>query len=380
MLQTTVWLGIAVVVLAYSADYSSPMWWRELFLYTSAAISIGGIFLFRQYEDWPMVLRVLGIMSLAIIVLGLVRGNPAQSLLGYPTGHPGALAIAASIMIALFLVDSTNWKLGNIFVFTAGYTLLSMFTFSGGRLMGLVTQANVSALISAIGYIVGLRLFILWPKYRWQILVLEIVLLAGVILTQSRLVILAIIIATVISVFLSAREEKSAKAKTNILLLVIGVLVLIVIMVFFVPRFVNFQYLIESIHYRLDLWLYSLRMLVHAQPLGLGSGSIALHLIDFGQPPPRMMSTIANNYYFESSHNILIDRGIEWGLLGLATYLTIIIASLRSVLANWSKNLIEINIIVLMIIVFVLINNSVIELEMIFWLFLIRLIYPKPFY
>ncbi|HWT56050.1 MAG TPA: O-antigen ligase family protein [Candidatus Microsaccharimonas sp.] len=188
------------------------------------------------------------------------------------------------------------------------------------RVGGAFHQPDLLAIWLVCGWIIG---FGLWPqakKQRWGMAATQTLLLVVIVLSQSRMALLLLI---VISLVIAVRQLRG-RLRTMAVLLTIGVTGLVGSSAYLIAphnRVIDSGYSTQSIQYRLTLQSYGVHAVSYQPIVGYGPANIQTGISCLIIHDPALIRTCQQGYYFESSHNIFLDRFIGLGLLGGSAYI-----------------------------------------------------------
>lgn len=270
----------------------------------------------------------LGLFVISCLLSLLVNPHFGYDLFGAPYLRLGAAGLLSCIGIGWLLACLKPKRLMHIL-----YSLLvavaalsvpySLWRFGVVlRLPGLVAQTDVLATLAAVGWLLGLQLWRRYPKYRKWLAVTQVSLLSVLLLTETRAVIVITIGLSLAWLWQHANRRVfwSGLAITG-LLLGLGSLTVSN------SRLTNPGYANQSVAYRLSLQQAALAASAHKPWLGYGPGNLADALACKRLKAPALEATCRQGYFFNSSHNIFIDRALAVGWVGGAAYAGLVISA-----------------------------------------------------
>lgn len=368
-------LGCGFIV--WVPDHFRAYTLRYFFLLVAGILAFACIYRRRSYLPLPRYYVFFLVACLACMAATIVetifyvtplwrypQGSSAwhNALLGVPVWHPGYILIVVAILVAISIDARRLFNSLGFYYCGVGYAVASLLVHLlypyQNRLIGLDLQSNSTALLLSIFFILGLK----WHeglKTGW-VLIGQLIIAGVLVLTQSRLMIFGVLVVVGLELY-------RHRAILNIwLLALVGVLGGMVIVL--LSSRLSLLYLEQSIVYRLELWQVGMVMAGHVQPLGAGAGSIANSLLVYGGHNNMLANTIQHNYIFDSTHNLLIDRLIEWGIAGFMLYIVTILQAVRLAWRQGDKSIFYSIVIVLL---YSIANNSFLSTEVVLWLVLL---------
>lgn len=288
--------------------------WLSLFLWRTDTPSL------RRWLWWP-----IGLYALSCL-LTLWFHPDVANLTGLPHSRLGVLSLLACIGCGLVSRFFSVQRLARglyassiaIAITAVPYTLITMGSLA--RVGGAFHQPDLLAIWLVCGWIIG---FGLWPqakKQRWGMAATQTLLLVVIVLSQSRMALLLLI---VISLVIAVRQLRG-RLRTMAVLLIIGVTGLVGSSAYLVAphnRVIDSGYSTRSIQYRLTLQSYGVHAVSYQPIVGYGPANIQTGISCLIIHDPALIRTCQQGYYFESSHNIFLDRFIGLGLLGGSAYI-----------------------------------------------------------
>jgi O-antigen ligase len=137
-------------------------------------------------------------------------------------------------------------------------------------------------------------------------------------------------------------------------------------------RLTNTAYASTSIGYRADLQTYGLRASYHKAWFGYGPGNLADALNCSGLHAAPLQATCRQGYFFNSSHNVFLDRVLAVGWPGGVAFLLFVLTSLGKGLRapGPARPMVYA---ALLIACYYLTNVTSVTLELLFWILLLSL-------
>lgn len=340
-----------------------------------SAIMIG----LRRQQLNQLVVILSGIFLIAGLLSSLVNYPKGYSLVGAPYIRLGLLSFISALGIGILVAKyEIAIKLQFIYWWILAFAIISVpYTmFKHGsleRIGGLFSQADVFACLLGVGLLTGLVLFknryITLKHFAFSQTILVVLLL----LTQTRAAIFLTLLLTIIWL---VREQAVSKKQLIAGVLLVG-LVFASIHIFWSDRTTNRVYALESLNYRLALQREGLEASIEKPLLGYGPGNLADALDCKNISSRELEHTCEDNYFFNSSHNIFLDRIIAFGWLGGLGFLGLVILAMKRA---WSgKNELRgVAYLVALIAGYYLTNVTHIVLETLLWVLLLTALVAKP--
>ncbi|MGZ6005682.1 MAG: O-antigen ligase family protein, partial [Candidatus Saccharimonadales bacterium] len=314
-------------------------------------------------------------LILLISSISLLLHSPLSwALIGHPTVHPGLLSLLASLAVAITI--ARFFKIDIVFKF--GYLLIILFQLANliywlthgvdSRLGILGIQLNYTAFLAVCGLILGVGLAQRKQMSVNSLLACEFVLMACVLMTQSRAAIALALIAS--ALFIAVLFKQALKPAAVVFSALLAVMLIAGARLNSFHRLHDGQYLDSSYSYRLDL--NKAVFPKHPADLILGGGvsSLERNIGQNGLQYPPIAKDIRAGWRFESSHNYFVDLLVERGLVVLFVYLCLIIMAIRAGLAAKNPDSRIAVGLLLASLLFLSVNNTNIEMESLFWTFL----------
>lgn len=301
------------------------------------------------------------------------------SLLGAPNVRLGLLSFVAILGISSFLtkfriaikLQFIYWWIFAFAIISVPYTMFKHGSLE--RIGGLFSQADIFACLLGVGLLTGLILFknqyITLKLFAFSQTILGVLLL----LTQTRAAIFLTLLLTIIWL---RREQAVSKKHLIAGVLLVG-LVFANMHIFWSDRTTNRVYALESLNYRLALQREGLEASTAKPLLGYGPGNLADALDCKNISSKELEHTCEDNYFFNSSHNIFLDRIIAFGWLGGLSFLGLVILAMKRA---WSgkKELRGVAYLIALIAGYYLTNVTHIVLETLLWILLLTALLTKP--
>lgn len=333
--------------------------------------------------NFPKLAKYLLSVYGVFIFISLVIYRNANSWFGYfhdKIDSTGSLALLAIICVALMLYSVNQTRIIKyLYISIIGLSISGLVqqieSHSLIRIGGLLHQPDLLSIYMALGLILGTILYVKLPKYKYYIIAGQILLLAVLVLTQTRatLILTLLIFALII---LRSRLRLNLKIIYLALLITCSALIFIFSSTIVSSRLSSVSYATSSIKYRGDLQAYALNESASSPIYGYGGGNLKSALPCSRVKSLDLMQTCSQGYYFSSSHNIFLDRILQYGWIGGLSYLGFIAYSLY--LGLWSKGVTRyFAYCALLISVYYLTNVTSLGVEALLWLFLLQLYKPN---
>ncbi len=321
-------------------------------------------------------LILFGLTSLLSAVLNPHLG---YDLFGAPYIRLGALGLLACAGCGLLIAWKTPLKQLQIILYAAilalallsiPYSLLRFHSLL--RDPGLFAQADIMACFLGVGIILGLGLLKAYPSWRFKLLAGQFVLLALLWLTETRAALFLVIIIGLVWQFVAYPKQRVRRMAMS----VVAVAILLAVLVPLTPdRVSNVSYASTSITYRLSLQKDALRSSFQKPLLGYGPGNLVDALTCSKLDQAALQKTCAQGYFFNSSHNVFLDRVLAIGWLGGLAYLGFAVFGLwRSLRADSEVRVLGFA--ALFIAFYYLTNVTSVTLEVLFWILLMSCLLP----
>ena len=325
------------------------------------------------------ILVCIGLFVLSCVLSLFVNPHKDYGLFGAPYVRLGTLGLLSCIVCALVIVQ--QFRLRQIIVCLYGgicvlalvslpYNLLKFHT--AQRIGGLFAQADIMACFLGVGLLLGLYVLRQYPAWRLRLLILQLMLFSLLLLTQTRAV-LVLVIGLGLAWLLTTSEPKQSKRTIGYVFAV--ALVLLALLPILPQRVSSLPYASTSISYRLALQKSALGSSWHRPVLGYGPGNLADALACSKLHDGALQKTCSQHYFFNSSHNIFIDRVLAIGWLGGLSFLTLVILAITMALRKGGECRI-IGFAALLVTGYYLTNITSVTLELLFWVLLLGCLMP----
>ncbi len=316
---------------------------------------------------------LLTVFSVCCVASLLINPHFSYGVLGAPFVRLGTGGYLACIGIGILgkTIKLEQLLLG-LYVLIVGLAVVSvpyswLHFHSLLRMGGVFAQADIMACFIGCGLLIGLGMWGLCPKQRRLLLGIQGFLVGLLLLTQTRAVLFL-----VIGLYLIFMIKHRRRGSPLVIVAVIAALLLFGTLHYFLPsRITDRAYVVQSISYRLSLQKYAVQTSAHRPFLGYGPGNLADALACSRLPAGSLQTTCKQGYFFNSSHNIFIDRVLAIGWLGGLSYLGLVVLALYR---GWrgNKTLQIVGYTLTLIGCYYLTNVTSLTLELLFWILLMQ--------
>lgn len=337
---------------------------------------------------WAVVVLARGELRLprwAVITIALYCLGCLGSLLANPLGvnvvggflsHIGVPVLLASVGIGLALANlELRMIVSYLYISALALAVLSLKFVPNAitqhvRLSGNFHQADFLAVYMAVGLLLGFAAWQLYPKLRRFIIIGQLLLLGILLLTGSRAVLGVFVLICLFSVV-------KARVSTKRLAVIAPALVLGVVLCGIVAhavlgsRYTDATAAHQDLHYRFDLQHFALRATLHKPLFGYGPGNLVQPLSCPSLTSQELQETCAKGFYFDSSHNVFLDRILAIGWLGGLSFAVFVMLTLyKGLRANGLDRYFGYT--ALLIAAYYLTNPTNLEIEAVLWISLLR--------
>ncbi len=315
----------------------------------------------------------MSLLACSILFL-LLTSYPMDALIGNPLVHPGVLSLCSSVAVGLLI---TTFDKDQLFRYTyniiVGWGAINfLFWVVGGgdtRLGFLDSQVIYAAFLFAIGIILGCWHFMHQTLPRRYVVSSSLFLLLCLLLSQTR----AAIILLAIYLLFTYRAALIPKRKA-VAGIAVGVVVIVIGFSSYFSRLIDYSYMAESVTYRASLIGASLPASPSQLLIGGGIGSIEDNIHAKGQQFPALAEDIKDGIIFESSHNYYADILVERGAIVLILFLLLLVVTLRHYKRSGRHSPLIWSVVVFSL-VYLLVNNINIQMELILWVGILLLVF-----
>ncbi|HSW37765.1 MAG TPA: O-antigen ligase family protein [Candidatus Saccharimonadales bacterium] len=342
-------------------------------------ILAGGLAWLSVYLKRKQVLAKLSpfsVVLLASFIFGcLANGlfyHAATNLFDLPFTRLGLVGLLACAGCGLALMLISGRKIMRWFYASTVLMAVAALPFDlasgqiGGRPGGLFYQADILAVFMGIGLLLGIYLWRIYPARKVWLLIAQALMLTILLLTQTRAVIFILVFLALMIIYnLTQRRLLAFTVLAALVLMIYGLHVLVP------TRLTDPGYVVESVSYRLSLQKSALSAVKQMRFFGYGGGNIMRALPCYNLQAPKLLVSCKQGYYFNSSHNVFIDRLLTLGWWGGLSYALFVSFSLFKGWQQGSKRILFYC--ALLIGAYYFTNITNIELELWFWVILLQI-------
>lgn len=284
----------------------------------------------------------------AVVGIGLAMKNiEVKRLISYLYGTCVALAVLSIAYIPAALHD--KFRLGGVF-----------------------HQADFLAVFMAIGLLLGVAILQLYPKLNMLSIIGQGLLAVILLLTGTRAVIALLLLVGLVLLLRSSLllRRKLAIVVASLLIVSAGIVITQNVLL---HRLTSGSLASSSLQYRLDLQHFGLKAAEHQPFFGYGPGNLDKPLACSTLHNPALQQTCHQGFYFDSSHNVYLDRVLALGWVGGLSF-TVFVG--YSLLVGWRRTGYERYFwyLALLIALYYLTNPTNLEIEAIFWISSLQLL------
>jgi len=323
---------------------------------------------------------LLGIFAICCLISLLINPHLGYDFFGAPYIRLGAAGLLACIGIGLLLATIAHQRLLTwLYAMILGLSVISvpyswLHFHSLLRIGGVFSQADIFACFLGCGLLFGLEMLNLYPRRRNVLLGIQLFFAILLLLSQTRAVLLSVIVPCLLWEF----QNRRGKALKQVTLYVVAALLFLGGLHYFMPdRLTNTAYASQSIHYRLTLQSYALKASKQKPLWGYGPGNLADALACSRLPDRSLQTTCGQGYFFNSSHNIFIDRILAIGWLGGLSYLAVVMLAIYKGLSG-KREVRILGYSVILISCYYLTNVTSVTLELLLWVLLLQCLAVSP--
>ena len=313
---------------------------------------------------WPLLVLII------LVGLNAYKFHSSMNLEGVFYDPTGSLVLLSILLLGLLAQQqSRSFILGLIYIFAVVVGLdsypVALFNSQGfSRFFGIFEQSDVLAEIVGLGLLLNAYFYtkFLQHKYRTAFFGIEAMLAGVLYLSGTRFVIVTTILLSLVLFW----YLKSHRKELAFLYAGAAVIFLIFSFTIHVTRITGVADYGSSVSYRLELQNITLRQVPTVPLLGVGVGNIE-HVI----PCQKLLSvqvlrkTCADGFIFSSSHNIFLDRILQFGLLAGLLYVAIFgMTIIRALQGKYTAELVVVILLEISICLYFLSNVSLPEIEL----------------
>ena len=360
-------------LIPYEAGRNIDM--QGLILLIAGGLAWLALLLEKQVHFKKLPTIFIGVFLLACILSTLANPHVGYDLLGGPLVRLGTLAFIALPGCALLITQTRlatliRYLYVEILVIGTVSFLYNLYEFHTlTRIGGVFAQADVLACVIGCGIILGLQV-LLHTRHARLVIVGQLFLAILLALTGTRAV-MAIVFLLIVMWALQARNWRLSLLGLIVVLLTIGGF-----HQFAAARSTDVHDATGSISYRTDLWSAGITAATHKPLLGYGSGNLADALDCRTLHAPALHDTCRKHYFFNSSHNIFLDRVMAVGWVGGLAFLSFVLFALHQGFRQPERRIMALT--ALLISLYYLTNVTAISLELFYWVLLFACLRPTP--
>lgn len=236
------------------------------------------------------------------------------------------------------------------------------------RLGGLFSQADIFAVFLGCGLLAGLQMTEYHKRFRPYIIACQILFFVLLLLTSTRFVLGAVLV--LLPLCMQQLRGWWTTGRWIAYLAAVAVL-LIGVRMALPARVTDIGYAGQSVQYRVDLQVAALRSARQKPALGYGPGNLADALDCSKFSAADLQATCRQHYFFNSSHDIYLDRMLAVGWLGGLAFLGFIAVGIYGDIRARRDRLI-IGYLILLIGFYYATNVTSLTLELLLWVLLLR--------
>ena len=288
--------------------------------------------LYRNVASLPRLVQgcLVGLMSLMILSTATSRELWQISVFGLPTEYLGLCTWLGFIIVAVGVRDRFSHFLSSreFLAITGLIVLLSLIwhfgvILDGDRPIGLLLLSTSNGVYGAFIVVLAMwHMLFSTHKEKLQFLFQALIIIISmitVVSSQSRLAHVALFAASaVFCLYLYMHRRK--KAAIVMPAIALSCLFLSLIWPVGSERFYG-KDLDYGVGYRLDIYKAASQDAFREDRLqGIGPSALPAYLNDEDTTPPSIAETLSKGYIFISSHNILLDMSIFFGIVGAISF------------------------------------------------------------
>jgi O-Antigen ligase len=330
------------------------------------------IVLFNYRNVRSLLPRFTWIALSIILALALVSSTLNigvwSNLFGLPYVGVGVLSVIASVAVALHI---SQYSLREITV-AIYVTIVALSIVSipyglvnqavAGRLGGVFVQPDIMACFAGCGLIFGAYILTGRSKHEYYLYASQLFLLITLFMTQTRAVIYVIIFLFALYILRSSRLYR------YVTMALAGFTMIIALQMATSSRLIDTQYVRESIEYRLSLQKVGFDAALDRPLIGFGAANVPAILDCNNLQAVSLQKTCSEGYYFNSTHNIFLDRILAWGVIpGVG----LILLTIYGVYLSFTRRSYAFSSALFLVSIYYLTNVHNATLDLLYWVILI---------
>jgi O-antigen ligase len=239
---------------------------------------------------------------------------------------------------------------------------------SPDRLGGVIAQASVLACFLGCGIILGWQLLAQYAQQRKLLIGSQLFLIILLVATQTRAVLGLVLCISIIWTF--QRFHAQLTRTQWVAATAVFATILCVGWQFIPARVRDISYAVESIEYRASLQLEAVASSSQRPLFGYGPSNLADALTCQQLESPSLQETCQEGYFFNSSHNIFLDRFLAIGWIGGSLFVLLAVAAIHRG-SRAAKEHRVLAYALLLICLYYLTNVTTLTLELLVWILLV---------
>jgi O-antigen ligase len=222
----------------------------------------------------------------------------------------------------------------------------------------------------ALGLLLGVAMWQLQPGLHKPLIASRALLAVILFLTGTRAVI-AILVLTGLLMLLQSSLSWKRRVAWSTSIIVVVIIGAVATQNILAHRLTSGDLANQSLHYRFALQHFAVKASLHEPLFGYGPGSLSTPLACPTLHNPALQLTCHQGYYFDSSHNVFLDRVLALGWVGGISFSLFVLAALYKGLRTPGMKR-YCSYAALLIAAYYLTNPSDLTIELLFWVFLLQ--------
>lgn len=329
------------------------------------------VFTYRQLQTslTRVVWLLLFVIIATLLISSFISPEIKLNFFGLPYVGVGAFSVIASLAFALHfnLYSSYRQSVATLYVaivavsaISIPYALLNQTV--SGRLGGVFMQPDIMACIVGCGLLFGVQILSWNYISKNYLYIAQLFLAVTLLVTETRAVIYSII------VFFGIYAVRKCSTRQLYAMIISAVLAVVVIQQYVPSRLVDVKYVTDSVAYRLSLQEVGLIAAFDRPFIGSGIGSVPSILDCSNLQAESLQMTCSEGYYFNSTHNIFLDRILAAGMIG---GICIILLNIYAIAYSFSRKKYVFCSTLALITVYYLTNVHNATLDLLYWIILV---------